>query len=185
MQRIKSVKHTNPKCLKISGQTTSDLRTKRSSSMQYSPHPDQQEKNKEKPKCIMAWSDRGIIYRLPDVLPMQILEDVEEAIEEQRVVLHKLVVLRELLRRQDPQLRVDGRPLVRRIARHLPESRLLFPLLPHLQHQNCRLIPHEEPAYTNSASNPAKPNTFTKRHRDPNGQCEILCPPPSPNHTQT
>ena len=66
--------------------------------------------------------DRGMgHYRLPDLVPLEALEDAEEALDEERVVLHQLVVLRELLGRQHPQLRVDGGRLVRRIARHFPQ----------------------------------------------------------------
>lgn len=54
-------------------------------------------------------------YHLAEVLAVEVLEDVEEAVEEKRVVLHQLVVLRQLRRRQHPQLRVDRRHLL-----HLP-----------------------------------------------------------------
>ena len=38
------------------------------------------------------------MYRLPDVLAVQVLEDVEEPVEEQGVVLDQLIVIGELLR---------------------------------------------------------------------------------------
>jgi hypothetical protein len=59
------------------------------------------------------------MYRLPDVLAVQVLEDVEEPVEEQGVVLNQLIIVGELLRGQQPQLGVDGRRLVHSIARHL------------------------------------------------------------------
>ena len=40
---------------------------------------------------------------------MEALQDVEEAVEEERIVLDELVVLRQLARHQQPQLRVDRR----------------------------------------------------------------------------
>lgn len=40
---------------------------------------------------------------------MEVLQDVEEAVEEERVVLDELVVLRHLAGHQHPQLRVDRR----------------------------------------------------------------------------
>lgn len=52
---------------------------------------------------------------------MEVLEDVEEAVEEEGVVLHQLVVLRQLRRRQHPQLRVDRRHLLH-LPRHPPKT---------------------------------------------------------------
>lgn len=46
-------------------------------------------------------------YQLTEILAVEVLEDVEEAVEEEGVVLHQLVVLRQLRRRQHPQLRID------------------------------------------------------------------------------
>ena len=56
---------------------------------------------------------------------MQVLEDVEEAVDEEGVVLDELVVLGHLAWRQQPQLRVDRLvPLHRRLPRHHSGIRL-------------------------------------------------------------
>jgi hypothetical protein len=47
-------------------------------------------------------------YEFAEVRAVQALEDVEEAVDEERVVLDELVVLGDLAGGQQPQLRVDG-----------------------------------------------------------------------------
>lgn len=61
----------------------------------------------------MGW----INYEILEVVAVEAMEDVEESVEEERVVLDELVVLRQLRRHQLPQLRVD-----RRQPLHLPHA---------------------------------------------------------------
>lgn len=48
-------------------------------------------------------------YHLPEIVAVEALQDVEEAVEEERVVLNELVVLGHLGRDEQAQLRVDRR----------------------------------------------------------------------------
>ena len=64
-------------------------------------------------------------YEFAEVRAVQVLEDVEEAVDEEGVVLDELVVLGHLAWRQQPQLRVDRLvPLHRRLPRHHSGIRL-------------------------------------------------------------
>lgn len=70
-------------------------------------------KEKEKEEEEKGW----INYEILEVVAVEAMEDVEESVEEERVVLDELVVLRQLRRHQLPQLRVD-----RRQPLHLPHA---------------------------------------------------------------
>ena len=51
------------------------------------------------------WAAAVVSYKFAKAGPVEVLEDVEEAVDEQRIVLDELVVLGDLAR---DQLRVDG-----------------------------------------------------------------------------
>lgn len=70
---------------------------------------------------------------------MEVLQDVEEAVEEERVVLDELVVLRHLAGHQHPQLRVDRRqPLqLRPKGRHAAAPLIQQPTSPNAETRNC------------------------------------------------
>ena len=50
----------------------------------------------------------GGTYEFAEVWAVEVLEDVEEAVDEEGVVLYELVVLGDLARGQEAELRVDG-----------------------------------------------------------------------------
>ena len=61
---------------------------------------------------------------------MQVLEDVEEAVDEEGVVLDELVVLGHLAWRQQPQLRVDRLVPLHRLPRHRGHSGIRLNQIP-------------------------------------------------------
>ncbi|BAS77861.1 Os02g0244850, partial [Oryza sativa Japonica Group] len=80
------------------------------------------------PVVLVLRRQLQVSYEFAEVRAVQVLEDVEEAVDEEGVVLDELVVLGYLPRREQPQLRVDRLvPLHRRLPGgrgHLPLSRL-------------------------------------------------------------
>jgi hypothetical protein len=54
------------------------------------------------------WAAAVVSYKFAKAGPVEVLEDVEEAVDEQRIVLDELVVLGDLAWDQLTELRVDG-----------------------------------------------------------------------------
>jgi hypothetical protein len=54
------------------------------------------------------WAAAVVSYKFAKAGPVEVLEDVEEAVDEQRIVLDELVVLEDLAWDQLTELRVDG-----------------------------------------------------------------------------